>query len=29
KDINGDIINYTDLIPEIQISEVRKEVRTA
>ncbi|RMO97334.1 hypothetical protein ALQ33_00164 [Pseudomonas syringae pv. philadelphi] len=29
KEINGDIINYTDLIPEILISEVRKEVRTA
>ncbi|ALU59958.1 MULTISPECIES: EthD family reductase [Pseudomonas] len=29
KQINADIINYTDLIPEIQISEVRADVKTA
>lgn len=26
---NPDITNYTDLIPEIQISEVRADVKTA
>ncbi|KPY33979.1 Uncharacterized protein ALO49_01765 [Pseudomonas savastanoi pv. retacarpa] len=29
KQINADITNYTDLIPEIQISEVRADVKTA